>query len=72
MKMVLLAALIFSLACHAATIKGRVVAVAEGDTVTVLDAEKIAQSDSLRLEPAQWGFEYDSGTLVKNLFNLQN
>ena len=34
-------ALLFGLTCHAGTIDGRVVSVADGDTVTVLDADKI-------------------------------
>jgi len=34
-------ALLFGLTCHAGTIEGRVVSVADGDTVTVLDADKI-------------------------------
>lgn len=33
-------ALLFGLTCHAGTIEGRVVGVADGDTVTVLDADK--------------------------------
>ena len=37
----LLFALLFGLACHADTITGRVVGVADGDTVTVLDAAKV-------------------------------
>ena len=34
-------ALLLGLTCHAGTIEGRVVSVADGDTVTVLDADKI-------------------------------
>ena len=34
-------ALLFGLTCHAGTIEGRVVSVADGDTVTVLDADKV-------------------------------
>ena len=34
-------ALLFGLTCHAGTIEGRVVGVADGDTVTVLDAEMV-------------------------------
>jgi endonuclease YncB( thermonuclease family) len=41
MKFTLLFALLVSLACQAATIEGLVVAVADGDTVTVLDADKV-------------------------------
>ena len=37
----LLLALLFAFACNAATITGRVVAVADGDTITVLDADKV-------------------------------
>ena len=36
-----LLALLFGLTCHAGTIDGRVVSVADGDTVTVLDADKV-------------------------------
>ena len=41
MKIALLIALLFGFACQAATIEGRVVGVADGDTVTVLDANKV-------------------------------
>lgn len=41
MKIVFLLTLLFGLACQAATIQGRVVGVADGDTVTVLDANKV-------------------------------
>lgn len=41
MKLALTCAVLFGLACNAATIDGRVVGVADGDTVTVLDAEKV-------------------------------
>jgi endonuclease YncB( thermonuclease family) len=41
MKIILLGSLLLALACHAATIEGRVVAVADGDTITVLDADKV-------------------------------
>ena len=34
-------ALLFGLTCHAGTIDGRVVSVADGDTVTVLTADKV-------------------------------
>ena len=34
-------ALLFGLACHAGTIEGRVVSVADGDTITVLDADHV-------------------------------
>ena len=34
-------ALLLGLTCHAATIDGRVVSVADGDTITVLDADKV-------------------------------
>ena len=34
-------ALLFGLTCHAGTIDGRVVSVADGDTVTVLDADNV-------------------------------
>ena len=34
-------ALLFGLTCHAGTINGRVVSVADGDTVTVLTADKV-------------------------------
>ena len=40
MKYSVILALLFGLTCHAGTIEGRVVAVADGDTVTVLDADK--------------------------------
>ena len=36
-----LLALLFGLSCHARTIEGRVVGVADGDTVTILDADKV-------------------------------
>ena len=36
-----LLALLFGLSCQARTIEGRVVGVADGDTVTVLDADKV-------------------------------
>ncbi len=41
MRFVPLLALLFGLTCQAATIEGRVVGVADGDTVTVLDAGKV-------------------------------
>lgn len=41
MKFAPLLALLFSLTCHSATIEGRVVGVADGDTVTVLDVDKV-------------------------------
>lgn len=41
MKIALLITLLFGLACQAATIEGHVVGVADGDTVTVLDANKV-------------------------------
>ena len=34
-------ALLFGLTCHAGTIDGRVVSVADGDTITVLDNDKV-------------------------------
>jgi len=37
----LLLALLFAFACNAATITGKVVGVADGDTITVLDADKV-------------------------------
>lgn len=41
MKYSLILALLFGLTCHAGTIEGRVVGVADGDTITVLDADKV-------------------------------
>jgi endonuclease YncB( thermonuclease family) len=41
MKFAPLLALLFSLTCHAATIEGRVVGVTDGDSVTVLGADKV-------------------------------
>lgn len=41
MKFLLSLALLLGLACQAGTIEGRVVSVADGDTVTVLDADKV-------------------------------
>ena len=41
MKKLLLLALLFTFACNAATITGQVVGVADGDTITVLDADKV-------------------------------
>ena len=40
MKTALLATLLFGLTCQAATIEGRVVGVADGDTITVLDGSR--------------------------------
>ena len=40
MKCALILALWLGLTCHAGTIEGRVVGVADGDTVTLLDADK--------------------------------
>lgn len=39
--MILLITLLLGLACEARTIEGRVVGVADGDTITVLDADKV-------------------------------
>ena len=41
MKKSLLLALVFAFACNAATITGKVVGVADGDTSTVLDANMV-------------------------------
>lgn len=41
MKIAFLIALLFGFACQAATIEGRVVGVADGDTVTVLDTNQV-------------------------------
>jgi endonuclease YncB( thermonuclease family) len=41
MKFLLLLPLFFALAGHVATIEGRVVGITDGDTVTVLDANKV-------------------------------
>lgn len=41
MKFLLCLPLLFALACHARVIEGRVVAIADGDTITVLDADKV-------------------------------
>lgn len=42
MKLIVILALLLGLSCHAGTIEGRVVAVADGDTITVLDADRVA------------------------------
>ena len=41
MKFIVIFALLLGLNCHAGTIEGRVVAIADGDTITVLDADKV-------------------------------
>jgi len=41
MKYLLVLALLLGLTCHAGTIEGRVVRVADGNTITVLDARKV-------------------------------
>jgi len=41
MKISLLLTLLFAFACNAETITGHVVGVADGDTITVLDADKV-------------------------------
>jgi endonuclease YncB( thermonuclease family) len=41
MKFFVLLALLLGLSCHAGTIEGRVVAIADGDTITVLDADRV-------------------------------
>lgn len=41
MKYLLVLAYLLGLTCHAGTIEGRVVGVADGDTVTVLDSNKV-------------------------------
>ena len=41
MKTILYLPLLFALVCHGGTIEGRVVAIADGDTLTVLDADRI-------------------------------
>ena len=41
MKSLLCLPLLLSLACHAGIIEGRVVAIADGDTITVLDADRV-------------------------------
>lgn len=41
MKFLVLLALLLGLSCHAGTIEGRVVAIADGDTITVLDADRV-------------------------------
>lgn len=41
MNYCLILALFFGLTCHAETIEGRVIGVADGDTVTVLNADKV-------------------------------
>ncbi len=41
MKFPVLFALLCGLACHAETVTGRVIGIADGDTVTVLDAAKV-------------------------------
>ena len=41
MKFFAIFALLLALSCHAATIEGRVVAIADGDTITVLDADRV-------------------------------
>ena len=41
MKSILILALLFGLTCHDSTIDGSVVGIADGDTITVLDAVKV-------------------------------
>lgn len=41
MKFIVILALLLGLSCHAGTIEGRVVGVADGDTITVLDADRV-------------------------------
>ena len=41
MKFLVIFSLVMGLNCHAATFEGRVVGVADGDTITVLDADRV-------------------------------
>ena len=41
MKFLVIFSLLLGLNCHAGTIEGRVVGVADGDTITVLDADRV-------------------------------
>lgn len=41
MKFLVILALLLGLSCNAGTVEGRVVAIADGDTITVLDADRV-------------------------------